>query len=188
MCGVCGRPATGWPERVAPLGPGGTVARHRAVRRLLAGTRTAARPWPGGGWQFTDRAGRLRYCPGLEALWAAVGSAAGPVVVPDPRDEDGVHTLPGPDTGTADPHALVVWTAAALHAGPAAPWLVVRAAGWRMAAGRVDGAPGRAPRVTVGRCAGAGLTVEAPGGARSLAEQLAAHLAELSVRPPSGTF
>ena len=101
------RPATGWPERVAPLGQGGTVARQRAVRRLLSGTRVTVRPWPGGGWQ-----------------------------------------------------------------------LAVRAAGWRL-----TGAAGSAA-VTVARCDGEGLTVEAPQGARSLAAHLDAHLSELSVPPP----
>ncbi|MFJ5223425.1 hypothetical protein [Streptomyces sp. NPDC088400] len=216
MCGACGRLATGWPERVAPLGQGGTVARHRAVRRLLSGTRVTVRPWPGGGWQLADRAGRWRHCPDLEALWTTVRSVAGAVITPEPGDDTDAWTRP--DAGTADvcapdsripdsripdscvpdprtsdlgtagarasavrtpdPHALVVWTSAVLRAGPAPERLVVRAAGWRL-----TGAAGSAA-VVVARCDGEGLTVEAPQGARSLADHLAAHLSELSVPPP----
>ncbi|MEW1722494.1 hypothetical protein [Streptomyces sp. NPDC093109] len=171
MCGGCGRPATGWPERAAPLGPGGAHARHRAVRRLLAGTRTTARPWHGGGWQFADRAGRYHHCPDLVALWTAVRSAAGPVVVPGPADRTRAWSLPDPHA--PDPHALVVWTAAVLHAGPAPAWLTVRAAGLRLTVAAPEPGEAGGPVVTVVRCADGGLSVGAPAGARALAEGLA---------------
>ncbi|MFJ1749508.1 hypothetical protein ACIOJD_25150 [Streptomyces sp. NPDC088116] len=193
---------------MAPLGQGGTVARQRAVRRLLSGTRVTVRPWPGGGWQLADRAGRWRHCQDLEALWTTVRSVAGAVIAPETGDDTDAWTRPDigtadacapdacaqasavPDLGTAgprasavrtpDPHALVVWTSAVLRAGPAPERLVVRAAGWRL-----TGAAGSAA-VTVARCGGEGLMVEAPRGARSLADHLAGHLSELSV-PPQGS-
>ncbi|AXG81478.1 hypothetical protein [Streptomyces paludis] len=173
---------TGWTERAAPLGPGGAHARHRAVRRLLAPTRTTARPWPGGGWQFADRAGRYRHCPDLVALWTAVRSAAGPVVVPDPADRTRRWSLPDPPA--PDPHALVVWTAAVLYAGPAPAWLTVRAVGLRLTV--AQGEPGEmapgAPVVTVAGCADGGIGVEAPAGARALAERLADLMAPPDLR------
>ncbi|MEV7423329.1 hypothetical protein [Streptomyces sp. NPDC091212] len=174
---MCGRPATGWAERVAPLGPGGTTARHRAVRRLLAGTRITVRPWPGGGWQLADRAGRWRHCPDLAALWGTVRSLAGPVITPGPADSTRSWTLPGADVPRPDPHALVVWTAAALHAGPGPEGLSVRAAGWRLTGAAAPDPltpnPLTPNPLTPVRCAGDGLTVEAPSGARTLARQLA---------------
>ena len=104
--------------------------------------------------------------------------------VPDLRVPD----LRTADLGTAGPlasvlpppdaHALVVWMSAVLRAGPAPERLVVRAAGWRLT-GAADSAA-----VTVARCDGDGVTVEAPRGARSLADHLADHLSELSVPPP----
>ncbi|MFE3825601.1 hypothetical protein [Streptomyces sp. NPDC059092] len=161
---------------MAPLGPGGTAARHRAVRRLLAGTRLTARPWPGGGWQLADRAGRRRHCEGLDALWTAVRALSGPVITPDPRDPTHLWSLPRPYT--PDPHALVVWTAAALRAGPVPGVLTVRAAGWSLTAGPDPySAPvlhhaEADPADPAGPAAG-GLRVEAPWGARALATHLA---------------
>ncbi|RDG30083.1 hypothetical protein [Streptomyces corynorhini] len=177
MCGVCGRPATGWTERVAPLDPGAATARHRAVRRLLAGTRITVRPWPGGGWQLADRAGRRHHCADLPALWTTVRSLAGPVIAPDPADLTRSWTLPGDEVPRPDPHALVVWTAAALHAGPGPRGLTVRAAGWRLTEAVAPGSltPGSLTpgTLTPVRCAGDGLTVEALSGARTLARRLA---------------
>ncbi|MFE4056490.1 hypothetical protein ACFXP3_09380 [Streptomyces sp. NPDC059096] len=155
---------------MAPLGPGGTAARHRAVRRLLAGTRLTARPWPGGGWQLADRAGRWRHCAELDALWAAVHTLSGPVVTPDPGDLTRLWRLPRPST--PDPHALVVWTAAALRAGPASGALTVRATGWTLTAGADPGAAPVLHRAEADPAPG-GVCVEAPWGARALAADLA---------------
>ncbi|MEE1801966.1 hypothetical protein PUR57_25300 [Streptomyces sp. JV176] len=158
---------------MAPLGPGGTAARHRAVRRLLAGTRLTARPWPGGGWQLADRAGRWRHCEGLDALWTAVRALSGPVITPDPGDTTRVWSLPDPYA--PDPHALVVWTAAALRAGPASGALTVRAAGWSLTGGPdPDTAPVLHREEADPATGGAGgVCVEAPWGARALATDLA---------------
>ncbi|MFE2937801.1 hypothetical protein ACFXKG_01830 [Streptomyces sp. NPDC059255] len=161
---------------MAPLGPGGTAARHRAVRLLLAGTRLTARPWPGGGWQLADRGGRRRHCAGLDALWTAVRALSGPVITAGSGDTTRLHHLP--EAPVIDPHALVVWTAAALRAGAVPGPLTVRAAGWSLTGGAEPGAVPVLHRGDTDPAARA-VRVEAAWGARTLA----AHLTRVCAAP-----